>query len=113
MKIEKTSLDGVTVMNLSGRFDAGAAADFKREAQIFSCKQQAKLVVEMGGVSYIDSGGLGSLVSILRETRNNNGDVKIAVVPDTIHYAFELTRIHRIFEIYDDAAVAAASFSTN
>ncbi len=110
MKIETRRDQGITLIVLSGRFDAGVVASFKEYMEQFSMAGPEFFVVDMTEVNYIDSGGLGCLVSFLRKVRQVEGDIKIAMVSDKVRSVFELTRLHRIFEMYDDTKVAVKSY---
>ncbi len=102
--------DGVTTITLSGRFDASVAADFRDYVNTIVSEKPENFVVDLAAVDYIDSGGLGCLVSFLRRVRKNGGDIKVATLTDKVRVVFELTRLHRIFEIYDEASSAMRSF---
>jgi anti-sigma B factor antagonist len=111
MTITKNITNDIAVIALQGRFDSAAADQFKKAVQ--HDFQPAHYVIEMEGVNYIDSGGLGCLVSLLRRAQKRSGSVKIARIPSKIFYAFELTRMNRIFDMYDDTGMAVNSFTTN
>jgi len=63
----------------------------------------------MAGVNFIDSSGLGTLVGILRTVEKEGGQVRIAGLIPEVLVIFELTRLHRIFDIYETAAAAMAA----
>ena len=69
-----------------------------------------EFVVDFQQVDYIDSGGLGSLVSSLRQIRQVEGDIKVSGLTDQVRSVFELTRLHRIFEIFEDNSQAVRSY---
>lgn len=112
MRIKTTNHNNITVIAPSGRFDAKAATTFKESTKHLSSNNVTNFVIEMAEVNYIDSAGLGSLVSLQRQAEKNDGNVKIAIVPPKIQYAFEVTKLYRIFEIYDDTRVAINSFAS-
>lgn len=111
MKIESAVMNGISVIVLGGRFDASEVDFFKEYVGRFSLAEPEFFVIDMSEVNYIDSGGLGCLVSFLRNVRQNEGDIKIAMVNDKVRSIFELTRLYRIFEIYDHTQVAVNSYS--
>lgn len=63
---------------------------------------QQKLVVDLSRVSLVDSGGLGGLVSILKATSTANAQLLIFGLQKPVRVMFELTRMHKLFEIYND-----------
>jgi len=110
MEIGHETINDVEVLKLDGRLDASSAKDFKEKVGSLSRENRVKLVIDMGGVDFIDSSGLGSLVSSLRTVNKLGGDIKISALQDQVRAIFELTRLHRIFGIYDDSTAAAMSF---
>ncbi len=110
MEIGHETINDVEVLKLDGRLDASSAKDIKEMVGSLSRKNRVKLVIDMGGVAFIDSSGLGSLVSSLRTVNKLGGDIKISALQDQVRAIFELTRLHRIFGIYDDSTAAAMSF---
>ena len=112
MKIQTMKNDSVTTIALSGRFDSSDVPTFRDFVHTLPDEQEENYVIDLKEVQYIDSGGLGCLVSFLRRVRQNGGDIKIATLSDKVRAVFELTRLHRIFEIYDESSAAVLSFST-
>jgi len=111
MQITTKKGANITTLELSGRFDASVVPQFKDFIAKLMQEGYNRYVIDMKGVTYIDSGGLGSLVSFLRQVRLTEGDIKIASLNDKVRSVFELTRLHRIFEIFDDSKIAVQSFS--
>ena len=112
MKIKINEMNGIRTLALAGRFDASAIGGFKDTIKGLLQEGASHYVIDLHEVDYIDSGGLGSLVSALRQTRSVEGDIKISGLSEKVRSVFEITRLHRIFEIFDDEAVAVRSYST-
>lgn len=110
MEIRQETIDTVEVLSLEGRLDASSAREIKEKVGSLSQENRVNLVIDMGGVDFIDSSGLGSLVSSLRTVNKLGGDIKISALQDQVRSVFELTRLHRIFGIYDDSRAAVMSF---
>ncbi len=110
MEIRQETINHVAVLSLEGRLDASSARDIKEKVSSLSRENRVNLVIDMAGVVFIDSSGLGSLVSSLRTVNKLGGDIKISALQDQVRAVFELTRLHRIFGIYDDSTAAAMSF---
>jgi anti-sigma B factor antagonist len=99
--------DGIfTVVSMEGRFDALGAREFKKIISQLLEMQQKRIVLSMAQVSFIDSSGMGALVGILRQMTHEGGDMRIAALLPEVHTIFELTRLHRIFDIYDTVSAA-------
>jgi len=110
MEIQQETINHVDVLILKGRLDASSAKDFREKVGLLSKENRVNLVIDMAGVDFIDSSGLGSLVSSLRTVNKQGGDIKISALQDQVRSVFELTRLHRIFGIYDSNRDAAMSF---
>ncbi|MDQ1334312.1 MAG: anti-sigma factor antagonist [Thermodesulfobacteriota bacterium] len=110
MEIRQETINHVAVLSLEGRLDASSARDIKEKVSSLSRENRINLVIDMAGVDFIDSSGLGSLVSSLRTVNKLGGDIKISALQDQVRAVFELTRLHRIFGIYDDSTAAAMRF---
>jgi len=112
MKITSTQDNGITIIRLSGRFDATVADQFKESVQQLCEKGLSNFVIDMSDVSYIDSSGLGSIITFLRKIRLAKGDIKVASLSDKVRSIFQLTRFHRVIEIFDNSESATLSFNT-
>lgn len=110
MKISINETNGIKNLVLAGRFDAAATASFKETIKGLLEEGNTNYVIDLEQVDYIDSGGLGSLVSALRQTRSVLGDIKVSGLSGKVRSVFELTRLHRIFEIFDDSLQAVNSY---
>jgi anti-sigma B factor antagonist len=110
MEILEERSDNIVVLKLSGRLDATTAKDVKERVGEIIKNNNVNLVIDMGGVDFIDSSGLGVLVASLRSVNKVGGDIKIAALQDQVRAIFELTRLHRLFEIFDDSSTAVESF---
>lgn len=110
MKLSVEKTNDVDVLILEGRLDAASAKNVKSEVNALTKDNRIKMVMDMGEISFMDSSGLGSLVASLRSVNKLGGDIKIAALQDPVRVIFELTRLHRIFEIFDDKESAVESF---
>jgi anti-sigma B factor antagonist len=110
MKILEEKINDIDVLKLEGRIDAANAKDIKEKVGSLSKENRVKLVIDLAAVDFIDSSGLGSLVASFRSVNKLGGDIKIAALQDPIRSIFELTRLHRVFDIYDDSQSAASGF---
>ena len=98
--------DGVTVVEVAGRFDAVAAPDVKAALVKLIESGEVRLVVSLQGMDFIDSAGLGVLVSCLRRASAEGGDLHLADVPAFCRSIFELTRLTRVFDVTQTAEQA-------
>ncbi len=109
MDIDQKLLNDVCVLTPKGRLDSTAAPLLKqRLADLAGPKR--RIVIDLEQVEFIDSSGLGALVSYVRILRNLNGDLKLVGLNDKIRHVFELTRAFRLFDIFDSTSAAVESF---
>ena len=69
-----------------------------------------KLVLNMENVTFVDSMGLGSIISILKTAKNHNGDLKLASTSKTVRAIIEIIRLHKIVQIFANPEQAVKSF---
>jgi anti-sigma B factor antagonist len=109
----------VTVLDLSGRLSLGEEADFGpgsgvvlgETARELTKKGQKKFVLNLTGLTYVDSSGVGQLVGALTTARNQGGDVKLLKPSRQILDLLKTTRLDTVFDIHEDEAAAIQSFS--
>ncbi len=105
-------MNGVRVIELSGRLVSSCAEEFKERLSVYlsSC---IDLVLDFSQVSDIDSSGLGALVFVLHRSRSAGGNIKIACIQPRPRIVFDVTKVYRVFEIYDSVKGAVNSFSVS
>jgi anti-sigma B factor antagonist len=108
MKIEQNIFNGITVLSLDGRLDAQAAPKAKNAFEE-SCGMNSRIVIDMTHVDFMDSSGLGALVSSARNLRLNGGDMKLVGPGQKVRLVFEMTRTLNLFDIYDSSDAAVQS----
>lgn len=100
----------VTVVTLPGEtLDASSAKGLKDELSSV-LQPGAKLVFDLSRLRFVDSSGLGLLLSSLRQVHSTGGDLKLCGMNKAVRALFELTRMHKVFEIYATRDEAAASW---
>ncbi len=98
------------MLALEGRLDASSAKQLKTEVQELTGAGRVNMVVDLEAIDFLDSSGLGSLVAALRSVNKLNGDIKLASLQEPVRVIIELTRLHRVFEIFGNATDAVESF---
>ena len=112
MELTTEKIDDVTIVVLPGeQLDAGNAKEFKRDiaAVLEPCR---KVVFDLRELRFVDSSGLGAILSCLRHLNGKGGDLKLCEMTKPVRALFELVRMHKIFDIYvtkDDALRAIRS----
>jgi anti-sigma B factor antagonist len=111
LTIASRELDGVTVLDLSGRITLGEGSVQLRDAiRGLISKGQKRILLNLAEVNYIDSSGLGELVSAFTTAKNQQADVKLLNLTKKVHDLLQLTKLYTVFDIKDDEASAIASF---
>ncbi len=111
LTIASREVDGVTVLDLSGRITLGEGSVQIRDAiRELIGKGQKSVLLDMGDVNYIDSSGLGELVSAYTSAKNQSAALKLLKLTKKVHDLLQLTKLYTVFDIYDDEAAAIASF---
>ena len=101
---------GVTVVHPIGRLDLTAAAEFKQRLSLTIAEGQLRLVVDLAEVSFIDSSGLGALISSLKAARLAGGDLRIARPSDQARVILQLTALERVFHPFARLEDALADY---
>ena len=110
MKINVEAAGDIKIFHLTGRLEA-ATTDVLKEALHKEIKADTKqFVFDLAEVGFIDSSGLGALVASLRSVNKDGGDIRLAALTPEVQTIFELTRLHRLFEIFDSPQLAVESF---
>ena len=111
LTIASRELDGVTILDLSGRITLGEGSVQIRDAiRGLIGKGQKNILLNLEDVSYIDSSGLGELVSAFATARTQNAKLKLLKLTKKVHDLLQLTKLYTVFDIFDDEASAIASF---
>jgi anti-sigma B factor antagonist len=113
MQIDVTDHNGVMVVRPAGeRVDLQVAAEFRSALLQLIENQHRHLVIDLGEVRFVDSSGLGALVSALKTLKllKTDGDVRLANVQPPVVSLLEIIRLHRVFSSYPSVDQAVASF---
>jgi len=110
LRMSTRSVEGVLVVDCSGRVVFGEESASLRDTVKKLVVQTPKIVLNMQEVNYIDSGGLGTLVSLYTTARNAGGAVKLARLSQRVGDLLQVTKLLTIFEVFDDEEKAAKSF---
>jgi anti-sigma B factor antagonist len=92
------------------RLDAHNSSELKTEMLSLFDEGKNNLVIDLQDVRFVDSSGLGSLVSGFKHASARSGNLKLSGLQPQVKSMFELTRLHRVFEIFPAADEALASF---
>jgi len=111
MKIPARHRDGVTILEPQGKITIGVGDVALREAVNGALESGARsILINMQGVTTIDSSGVGELVSTYTSVSNRGGKLKLLRLPPKVTDILQVTQLITVFEVYDDEDEAVASF---
>lgn len=111
MKASTRQVDGVTIIDLSGRITLGEGSVVLRDTIRDSVGQGVKkILLNLGDVTYIDSSGIGELVSAYTTVRNQGGELKLLNLTKKVHDLLQITKLYTVFDVKDDEATAIKAF---
>jgi anti-sigma B factor antagonist len=111
MKATTRQVDTITVIDLSGRITLGEGCTQLRQLiRDLLGKGSKNILVNLADVSYIDSSGIGELVSAFTAVSNQGGQLKLLNLTKKVHDLLQITKLYTVFDVHDDEAKAIASF---
>ena len=112
MKASSRQVDNVTIVDLSGRITLGEGSVVLRETvKDLVSKGRNRILLNLGDVTYIDSSGIGELVSAFTSVRNQGGELKLLKLTKKVHDLLQITKLYTVFDIKDDEATAVQAFT--
>jgi anti-sigma B factor antagonist len=101
----------VTIIDLSGRITLGeGSALLRKTIRDLLEAGQARILLNLGDVNYIDSSGIGELVSGFTAVRNRKGELKLLNLTKKVHDLLQLTKLFTVFDVYSDESTAVGSY---
>src|SRR6476659_1892001 len=112
LKSSARQVDGITILDLSGRITLGEGSVVLRDTirEVLG-KGEKKILLNLGDVTYIDSSGIGELVSAFTAVRKEGGELKLLNLTKKVHDLLQITKLYTVFDIKDDEAAAIQSFT--
>jgi len=111
MKVATRQVDGVTILDLSGRITLGEGSVTLRDAvRDLLAKGSKKILLNLAEISYIDSSGIGELVSAFTSVKNAGGELKLLNLTHKVKDLLQITKLYTVFDVWDDEASAVTSF---
>jgi anti-sigma B factor antagonist len=111
LKTSTRQVEGVTIVDLSGRITLGEASVAVRDViNGLMGEGNKKILLNLVGVNYIDSSGIGVLVSSFSTVRSQGGQLKLVNLSKRTHDLLQITKVYSLFDVKDDEAAAVGSF---
>ena len=111
MKASSRKVDGVVIIDLSGRITLGEGAVVLRDTvKEISSRGEKKILLNLGDVTYIDSSGIGELVSAFTSVKNAGGELKLLNLTKKVHDLLQITKLYTVFDVKEDETAAVKAF---
>ncbi len=111
VKLTTRNVGDVTVIDAVGRITLGeGSSSFRDTVRDLATKGDKKLLLNLAEVTYIDSSGIGELVSAFTTVTNQQGQLKLLNLTKRIQDLLQITKLYTVFEVFDDEAAAVRSF---
>lgn len=112
LKLSARMADGVKIIDCNGRIVFGEEASQLRDTIKKDLAQNNRIVLNLANVNYIDSGGIGTMVSLFTSARNAGGDIKLLHLTKRVGDLLQITKLITVFESYDDEQKAVKAFGS-
>jgi anti-sigma B factor antagonist len=110
LKLSTRTKDGVLVVDCSGRIVFGEESAHLRDTVKKLVSENNRVVLNLPGITYIDSGGLGTLVALYTTARSGGGSIKLANLTPRVGDLLQVTKLLTVFDVYDSEDKAIESF---
>ena len=111
MEASTRQFQDVIVVDLIGQIKFGEGSSVLRDTvKDLLAKGHRKILLNLGEITYIDSGGIGELISAFTSTRNQGGELKLLNLTKKVNDLLQITKLYTVFDIRDDEADALAAF---
>jgi anti-sigma B factor antagonist len=111
LKIDTREVSHVTILDIHGRIILGPEIGTLRAAvRDLIAEGKKKIILNLAGVDYLDSSGVGELVSCFTTVRNAGGELKLLNLTQKVHDVLHVTKLYTVFDIKDDEFTAVKSF---
>jgi anti-sigma B factor antagonist len=112
VKLNTRQVGDVTVVDVSGRITLGEGSSALRDVlRDLSASGNKKILLNLGDVSYIDSSGIGELVSAFTTVANQGGTLKLLSLTKRVKDLLQITKLYTVFDVHEDEAHAVRSFN--
>ncbi len=112
VKLTTRQVGDVTVIDAVGRITLGeGASTFRDTIRDLASSGHKKMLINLGEVSYIDSSGIGEMVSGFTTVTNQAGSLKLLNLTKRVKDLLQITKLYTVFEVFDDEAAAVRSFT--
>jgi len=111
MEMKKRTVNDVIILDMVGKITLGeGTAALRNEVRNLLKEGNKKIILNLGEVHYVDSSGIGELVSAFTTTSNQGGRLKLLNLTKKLHELLSITKLLTVFEVYEDEEEVLKSF---
>lgn len=110
MKIITEQRDSCMLCKIEGEINLSTSPELRKAFDNFIRNNVKKIVIDFSGVPYVDSSGLATLIELLQRLKKISGRLRICCVSEKVKNVFEITKLHKLFELFDDQSRALENF---
>ena len=112
VKLTTRQVGDVSVVDVAGRITLGEGSSALRDTlRDLLAKDQKKILLNLGEVTYIDSSGIGELVSGFTTVTNQGGQLKLLSLTKRVQDLLQITKLYTVFDVHDEESHAIRSFA--
>jgi anti-sigma B factor antagonist len=112
MNASTRQIQDVIVVDLSGQIKLGEGSSVVRETvKDLLSKGHKKILLNLAQITYIDSSGIGELISAYTSVRNQGGELKLLHLTKKVHDLLQITKLYTVFDVRDDETSALGAFA--
>lgn len=111
MNLEHHTQASIDIIKLPKRLMMADAAEARDQIKTIINQGRGKIILDLADTDFMDSSGCGALVTSLLAARKRDGDIYLVHMGDKVRALFELTRLHTVFQIFDDESSAIRAFN--
>jgi anti-sigma B factor antagonist len=110
MKITEEKKNDAVICKIEGEININTSPDLRKAFDKFINEDSKRIVIDFSGVPYIDSSGLATLIELLQRLKKIDGHLRIFNMSDKVKNVFEVTKLQKLFEIFEDEQQALENF---
>ncbi|MFH1621830.1 MAG: STAS domain-containing protein [Candidatus Omnitrophota bacterium] len=110
MNIKQEKYNDIIICILEGEININTSPELRKTFNDIVNNNHKKVLVDLAGVSYIDSSGLATLIEIMQRLKKVNGKIRFSDMSEKVRNIFEITKLIKLFEIFDSRQEALRDF---
>jgi anti-sigma B factor antagonist len=110
MKISQEKSGDTLICAVEGEIDIGSSGELRKALDGIIKGNEKKVLIEFSNVAYIDSSGLATLIEMFQRLKKIGGQMRLSGMNQKIKNAFEITKLHKLFEIFENKEAALKDF---